>query len=456
MIQKIVKDSDIKFNVSEDSKIQDKFIIKFYTVNKSNAITKTAENVIEENEKRYIKLNWSELRHLENGMINYEVNNLDSDADYNDGVYNSTFTRTTYYYLYSESNSGGGAGSEEIEQLEQKADQIITDLNKEKEDRAQGDTNLTNTITENDNQYQGRFERYDRRFTFYSNRIQGLDDRLLALEFGPRVSALETNTQDLNNRFDKANSQAEDLNNRYEYLGGWHYAEFKRDMSDLEQKVSALETGTRDLKESMSVVEPNNNNNRVSVVEPNNYNNRVSALETDNGSLEDRVSALETDNGSLEDRVSALETEYNNYNNRVSALEKKIETFVASFPTDTKATDIKQKVTELTDRVTALETGTQDIQNSLPVVETDNDSLVNRMSSVVETGNDGIANQSLTLEERVSALETEYSGYDNKLFTPEHLVDDTLSYWPPEETSYEKIQQRVSTLENRIKALESK
>ena len=104
MIQRIAKNSDIKFCVSDDAKIQDKFIIRFYTVDKSKAIIRTADDVIVENGKRYIKLNWTTLKYLETGILNYEVNNLDSDADYDDGVYNSTFTRTTYYYLYTDSN----------------------------------------------------------------------------------------------------------------------------------------------------------------------------------------------------------------------------------------------------------------------------------------------------------------------------------------------------------------
>ena len=104
MIQRIAKNADIKFCVSDDAKIQDKFIIRFYTVDKTKAIIRTADDVIVENGKRYIKLNWTTLKYLETGILNYEVNNLDSDADYNDGVYNSTFTRTTYYYLYTDSN----------------------------------------------------------------------------------------------------------------------------------------------------------------------------------------------------------------------------------------------------------------------------------------------------------------------------------------------------------------
>lgn len=104
MIQRIAKNADIKFCVSDDAKIQDKFIIRFYTVDKSKAIIRTADDVIVENGKRYIKLNWTTLKYLETGILNYEVNNLDSDGDYDDGVYNSTFTRTTYYYLYTDSN----------------------------------------------------------------------------------------------------------------------------------------------------------------------------------------------------------------------------------------------------------------------------------------------------------------------------------------------------------------
>ena len=104
MIQRIAKNADIKFCVSDDAKTQDKFIIRFYTVDKSKAIIRTADDVIVENGKRYIKLNWTTLKYLETGILNYEVNNLDSDADYDDGVYNSTFTRTTYYYLYTDSN----------------------------------------------------------------------------------------------------------------------------------------------------------------------------------------------------------------------------------------------------------------------------------------------------------------------------------------------------------------
>lgn len=143
MIQRIAKNTDIKFCVSDDAKIQDKFIIRFYTVDKTKAIIRTADNVIIENGKRYIKLNWSTLKYLENGILNYEVNNLDSDADYDDGVYNSTFTRTTYYYIYTDSNV-----IDTVEEIEQKVDQIILDIANEKNDREDGDSELNLKIND--------------------------------------------------------------------------------------------------------------------------------------------------------------------------------------------------------------------------------------------------------------------------------------------------------------------
>lgn len=141
MIQKIAKNADIKFCVSDDEKIQDKFIIKFYTVDKSKAIIRTADNVIVENGKRYIKLNWSTLKYLENGILNYEVNNLDSDADYDDGVYNSTFTRTTYYYLCTDLDLIDTLQQieQKVEQIEQKVDKVAIELDTEEKIRSHQD-----------------------------------------------------------------------------------------------------------------------------------------------------------------------------------------------------------------------------------------------------------------------------------------------------------------------------
>ena len=144
MIKRITKNSDIKFNISEDSKIADKFIIKFYTIGKKNCITRTAEDCIIEDEKRYIKLNWSQLKAMQSGMLNYECMNLSADVDYNDGVYNETFTRTTYYYIYTDSTSDSGAT---VDGLDARVTDLEANLNSETSDRQDKDNELSTSIT---------------------------------------------------------------------------------------------------------------------------------------------------------------------------------------------------------------------------------------------------------------------------------------------------------------------
>lgn len=140
MIKRITKNSDIRFNVTEDSKIADKFIIKFYTIGKKNCITRTAEDCIIDSEKRYIKLNWSQLKAMQSGMLNYECMNLSADADYNDGVYNETFTRTTYYYIYTDSTSDSGAT---VDGLDARVTDLETSLSSETSDRQDKDNQLS-------------------------------------------------------------------------------------------------------------------------------------------------------------------------------------------------------------------------------------------------------------------------------------------------------------------------
>lgn len=73
-------------------------------------------------------------------MLNYEVNNLSPDTDYNDGVFDSTFSATSTYYLYSELND-----TDTAELLNEKLD-ILSDSKQDKLTAGKNVTIKDNTI----------------------------------------------------------------------------------------------------------------------------------------------------------------------------------------------------------------------------------------------------------------------------------------------------------------------
>ena len=104
-MKKIYKNSDIKFNIDAEKLIGDKFIIKFFTTNKNLSITLNSDDVIFEEETRFLKLNWFALSTIGDGVLNYICNNLDDDQDFDDDIYNDTFSKTTDYYIASYANN---------------------------------------------------------------------------------------------------------------------------------------------------------------------------------------------------------------------------------------------------------------------------------------------------------------------------------------------------------------
>lgn len=107
---RIYNNSDIKFHVTDIDGISDRFIIKFYTTNKDFNICKTENDIVLEttedefgniSEKKVLKLNWNELSTIGDGVLNYVLNVYRDDADFDDSVYNKTYSRTTKYYIAS-------------------------------------------------------------------------------------------------------------------------------------------------------------------------------------------------------------------------------------------------------------------------------------------------------------------------------------------------------------------
>lgn len=128
-MKRIYNNSDIQINLKTINGITDKFIIKFFTTNKEFFIRKTNENVYTVENEKYIKLNWSELQTIGDGVLNYVLNNIKDDTDYDDGEYNNTISKTTNYYICSNFKVDPETDksiSEIIAELTEKVDAEIT------------------------------------------------------------------------------------------------------------------------------------------------------------------------------------------------------------------------------------------------------------------------------------------------------------------------------------------
>lgn len=128
-MKRIYNNSDIQINLKTINGISNKFVIKFFTTNKEFFIKKTNENVYTVDNEKYIKLNWSELQTIGDGVLSYVLNNIKDDSDYDDGVYNNTISRTTNYYISSNIKVNPETDktiSEIIAELTQKVEEEIT------------------------------------------------------------------------------------------------------------------------------------------------------------------------------------------------------------------------------------------------------------------------------------------------------------------------------------------
>lgn len=104
---KRIKNADINFKLNTKLINIDNFSIRFYTVApKTFFIAKTQNDVIESGGtviKDYIiKLDWTELKNIGEGVMQYDAESYVDDADYLDSLYNRSITRTTEYYIDSE------------------------------------------------------------------------------------------------------------------------------------------------------------------------------------------------------------------------------------------------------------------------------------------------------------------------------------------------------------------
>lgn len=130
---------DLKFNVSDIKNIGEKFIIKLYTTAKSVAIEKTDMDIVD----GVIKLNWSELATIGRGVLQYELDNITEDADYDDGIYDSTYTGTTEYYIMSDISIDEDDEDTPITEVIADMKNDINSLESSKQDKLTAGENIT-------------------------------------------------------------------------------------------------------------------------------------------------------------------------------------------------------------------------------------------------------------------------------------------------------------------------
>lgn len=117
-MKRIYSNGDIQFKI--DSTFGEKFKITFFTNSTESTLTKTQNDVVEDGEEKYIYLNWTELNKLGGGVLNYILENITDNLIFDDGNYNSISSKTTDYYIVSDSES-----KKDSEILQQKLNKLI-------------------------------------------------------------------------------------------------------------------------------------------------------------------------------------------------------------------------------------------------------------------------------------------------------------------------------------------
>lgn len=117
-MKRIYSNGDIQFKI--DSTFSSKFKIVFFTNSTESTLTKTQNDVVEAGEEKYIYLNWTELNKLGGGVLNYILENITENLIFDDGNYNSISSKTTDYYIVSDSE-----GQKDSEILQEKLNKLI-------------------------------------------------------------------------------------------------------------------------------------------------------------------------------------------------------------------------------------------------------------------------------------------------------------------------------------------
>ena len=158
---KTIKNSDINFKIDTTLIDVENFSIKFYTVNSSNFFIRKTQDNIEEVEREatvedeeviksggttvteyFLKLDWSELETIGQGVMNYRCINNKVDSGFKDKWYNRLVEKSTDYYIDSDTV----ITADEDKAYGERLNELVANLDVEKSERIDADAQLDEKI----------------------------------------------------------------------------------------------------------------------------------------------------------------------------------------------------------------------------------------------------------------------------------------------------------------------
>lgn len=235
-MKRIYSNSDLCISVDEIPNIGEHFIINFYTTSKEYTIQKSDQDlIVEQDGKQVLKLNWTELATIGRGVLQYILTNTKTDADYDDGKYDNTFSKTTDYFIVTDLIIDDGDDEKNIRE-------VLADL--ENQINAEV-TRSTNKDDELDDDYLNLSQRLAMEETARQNGDTQLQNNLDTVD-ARLTNALSTkaSTTDISMLWNSMNSTQSDLN---QLTADFEYERNARKEDDdiMEAEIDAIRTDLR-------------------------------------------------------------------------------------------------------------------------------------------------------------------------------------------------------------------
>ena len=174
--------SDIKFPLANVKGLTENFTIRFYTTNEEFCLEYDQDNVYFEGVVPYLKLSWNDLKTIGEGVLNYILFTYKDDDDFDDNVYDQSYSRTTQYYIDSNLKIDDGDDAKTImDMLDELNDKIDNEITRSTnvDDRQTGEiSDLQDLTNELDERIGDLADELDERMGDMSDEIALVDNRV--------------------------------------------------------------------------------------------------------------------------------------------------------------------------------------------------------------------------------------------------------------------------------------